>query len=197
MAGGVAIGGAWINSAHTYVVLSNSRLVHPSPWGVMFWICLAFVVVGIYLFTASYWERLWLPGRNKAASRHMGRLIHESFEKLHEQARSSDPVSIRILSEEPLPLAAPVEYQIAQLSQVVRCLAEYGFTEVDHQMLNSAVRKSVREGVEPMFEPLSIHPGNPGLAELVKRGSLRPTDQPRWFRIERPVEGEVSDEPQD
>lgn len=86
-----------------------------------------------------------------------------------------------------LPLTAPVRYQIRQLRQVIRKLAESqaGF---DYGMLIGILNKHPRRGIDPVFEPLHGATTGEALAALVTEGVIEPnrSDKAYYFTILRP-----------
>ena len=54
---------AWITASQTFIVLNGDKLVHPSSLGWPFFICLAGIALGGYVFLAADNEWLPIPGR--------------------------------------------------------------------------------------------------------------------------------------
>lgn len=50
---------AWITASQTFIVLSGSKLVHPSSLGWPLYICIAGALLGSYIFAAA--DRKWMP----------------------------------------------------------------------------------------------------------------------------------------
>jgi hypothetical protein len=55
---GALVLGGWVSASQSFVTLRSGQLVHPSPFGWLFGVCVALMVVGIYMWTSTYKE--WL-----------------------------------------------------------------------------------------------------------------------------------------
>jgi len=75
------------------------------------------------------------------------------------------------------PFEAPVRYQVRQLRQAVAKVAEVT-DEIDFRILEAALSKHPRTGVDPMYEPLHPYLLDEGLAQLVIDGTLEPVNVP-------------------
>jgi hypothetical protein len=73
---------AWITGAHTFIVLSNGKLQHPSWLGWPLYVCIGGILVGAYTYLAATRIRLPIPGRQFAPIDHSAR--HSLwFEQVH------------------------------------------------------------------------------------------------------------------
>jgi len=63
MAVAFTAGFAWITASHTFIVLSNNRLVHPSSFGWPLYICIFVFILGLYIYIAAEREYFPIPGR--------------------------------------------------------------------------------------------------------------------------------------
>jgi len=61
---------AWITGAHTFVVLNNGKLQHPSWLGWPLYVCIAGILVGGYTYLAATHARIPIPGRKFASIDH-------------------------------------------------------------------------------------------------------------------------------
>ena len=73
--GGAIIGGAavvaagWFSASQTFITSQNGQLIHPSPWNWFLLVCLAALLLGLYIFVATYVDGLPLFGRANAIDR--------------------------------------------------------------------------------------------------------------------------------
>jgi len=89
------------------------------------------------------------------------------------RARSSD----HQLPDGHLPWVAPPEYQAKQIRQAVAKMKEAQVSEFGLFELNAMLGSLRRKRTDRVYEPLHGVTCRPGLAELVAKGELTPTDQ--------------------
>jgi hypothetical protein len=70
MAASFTAGFAWIVASHTFIVLNNGRLIHPSTLGWPLYICIVIFAIGTYMYLSSEYEQLPLPWRKYAPVDH-------------------------------------------------------------------------------------------------------------------------------
>ena len=70
-------------------------------------------------------------------------------------------------------LAPPIEYQLAALGQVVAHLRNSGITEVGRLQLSQVLSSPLyRDGINPIFEPLSAKAVVDAISEFIQTGKL-------------------------
>lgn len=91
-------------------------------------------------------------------------------------APSSEKVSVFAVAaargDVPAPLAAPVDYQVRALRQVLVFFDAEGQSEVDVPEIDSVLKRLERDGVTLPYEPLSVYHCTDGIEHLLETGEL-------------------------
>lgn len=78
-----------------------------------------------------------------------------------------------------IPLAAPLDYELDALRQVVAALRKTNTREFDFMTLREVLRKLPRKRINPLYEPLDYVMVS-ALNEMVRSGELERTAKGKW-----------------
>jgi hypothetical protein len=169
MAATFLVGGGWVSASQTFVTSKNGQLVHPSPYGWLLWVCAVGFAFGAYAWLTTYMPRLPMFGRAKARSAERWHMMND----LTERTDRNRPIQVELIDRDrPIPLAAPLSYQVAQIRQVLAKLREAEMFDFDFMTLDGGLKVVPRVGTDPSYEPLFISPQSEALAELADSGEL-------------------------
>jgi len=51
-------GGTWLAASQSFVTVKSGKLIHPSPWNLWLGLCLGGVIIGLYMYSSTFWQRL-------------------------------------------------------------------------------------------------------------------------------------------